>query len=226
MSHNVREHLRLGNEEYDDAIRRFIPGYARMLSVAAEQVASVRPALVLDLGAGTGALSQALLEQPDVGAVELLDIDPEMTDQAKARLHGFGDRVSFALRSYEEPLRSADAIAASLSLHHIPTIAAKSSLFARAFASLRQGGVLVNADVNMPIDRAERDRLYRYWADHLVANGITEDRAWQFFDEWAEEDTYLPLEEELAELRRVGFDAECVWSDGPIGVVAARKPSD
>ena len=50
MSHNVREHLRLGNEEYDDAIRRFIPGYARMLSVAAEQVASVRPALVLDLG--------------------------------------------------------------------------------------------------------------------------------------------------------------------------------
>jgi len=82
----------------------------------------------------------------------------------------------------------------------------------------------VNADANMPTDSADRDRLYHYWADHLVASGIPADRAWQHFEEWAEEDTYLPLGAELAELARIGFEAECIWRDGPMGVVVARKP--
>ena len=78
----------------------------------------------------------------------------------------------------------------------------------------------------MPTGGDERERLYRVWADHLVANGIEEDRAWAHFDEWAREDTYLPLDDELGALRSIGFDAERVWSCGPIGVVVARKPAE
>ena len=223
MSHNVRKHLRLGNDAYDEAIRRFIPGYEAMLAAAAEAVAAVEPELVQDLGAGTGALSEALLERRGIGTVELLDVDSEMMGQGQQRLRRFGDRVRFTLRSYDEPFSSCDAFAASLSLHHIATIEAKSAFFARVFAALRPGGILVNADVNMPIDHAERDRLYRYWAKHLVASGIAEDRAWQYFEEWSDEDTYLPMEVELAELLRIGFEAECVWQDGPVGVLVAKK---
>ena len=149
MSHNVRKHLRLGNDAYDEAIRRFIPGYEAMLAAAAEAVAAVEPELVQDLGAGTGALSEALLERRGIGTVELLDVDSEMMGQGQQRLRRFGDRVRFTLRSYDEPFSSCDAFAASLSLHHIGTMEAKSALFARVFAALRPGGVLVNADVNM-----------------------------------------------------------------------------
>ena len=223
MSHSVRKHLRLGSDAYDEAIRRFIPGYEAMLAVAADAVAAAQPKLVLDLGAGTGALSEALLERRGIGTVELLDVDPEMMGQSRQRLGRFGDRVRFTLRSYDEPLSASDAFAASLSLHHIPTIEAKSAFYARVFGALSLGGVFVNADANMPVDAAERDRLYRYWADHLVASGIAEDRAWQYFEEWSEEDTYLPMEAELAELESIGFEAGCVWRDGPIGVVVAKK---
>ncbi len=48
-------------------------------------------------------------------------------------------------------------------------------------------------------------------------------RSAQHFEEWAEEDTYLPLDAELAALREIGFEAERVWNDGPVGVVVARK---
>ena len=99
------------------------------------------------------------------------------------------------------------------------------ALYARAFEALRPGGVLVNADANMSADAAERERLYRHWVDHFVASGIAEERAWQHLEEWAEEDTYLPLDAELAEWARIGFEVECVWSDGPIGVVVAAKRS-
>jgi SAM-dependent methyltransferase len=153
-----------------------------------------------------------------------LDVDPEMLAHARVRLEGFGHRVRFTLRSYDEPLEPAGAFAASLSLHHVPTLEAKSTLFARAFEALRPGGVLVNADANMPTDPTEHKRLYRHWADDQIANGIPEETAYENFAVWAEEDTYLPLEDELAALDMIGFDARCVWTDGPIGVVVARKP--
>lgn len=224
MSHSVRRHLHLEIDAYDETIRRFIPAYETMLAVAADAVAAVGPDLVVDLGSGTGALSEVLLGRPRVGVVELLDVDSEMMDQARRRLRPFGERVRFTLRSYDEPFQPCDAFAASLSLHHVATLEAKSALYSRVFEALRPGGVFVNADANMPTDRTERDRLFRYWADHLVASGISEDRAWRHFDEWAEEDTYLPLDAELEALAQLGFEADRVWSDGPIGVVVAKRP--
>ncbi len=226
--HSVRRHLRLEIADYDATIRRWIPGYDTMLSVAAAAVAAVAPARVLDLGAGTGALSQAILSQaefisPGAPRVELVDIDPQMLAQARVRLESNGDRVRFHLRSFAEPLEPADAVAASLALHHIPTLEARSALFGRVFAALPPGGVFVNADVRMPAAPEQRARLFRYWADHQVAHGIAEDDAWRHFREWADEDVYLPLDDELAALASIGFDATQVWSAGPIGVVVARR---
>ena len=77
----------------------------------------------------------------------------------------------------------------------------------------------------MPADLDEAQPLYGFWAEHQVANGISEDQAWANFDVWAGEDTYLPLVDELSALRAVGFEAARVWNEGPVGVVVARKPS-
>jgi tRNA (cmo5U34)-methyltransferase len=224
MSHSVRRHLRLEIESYDEAIRRFIPGYEAMLARAADAVAAIEPKLVVDLGAGTGALSEVLLARSEVGRVALLDVDPEMLARARGRLAAHGARAVFTLGSYDEPLPACDAITASLALHHIPPVREKAALFRRAFDALRPGGVFVNADANMPAHEDEREALYRFWADHLVRSGIEERRAWQHFEEWADEDTYLPLEAELEALGEAGFAATCEWRLGPMSVVVARRP--
>ena len=59
MSHSVRSHLRIETGAYDEVIRTFLPEYDEMLSLAARAVAETEPNHVLDLGAGTGALSLA-----------------------------------------------------------------------------------------------------------------------------------------------------------------------
>ena len=224
MDHSVRSHLRLDIDAYDETIRRFIPGYEEGLRRAAGEIAHVRPSLVLDLGAGTGALSEAILKHEDVGVLEAIDVDVEMLEHARVRLRRFGARARFRKHSFEDPLPECDAVAASLALHHVPTMERKCALYERICKALRPGGVFVTVDVTMSADPAVRERCYRIWAAHLVSCGIEERRAYEHFDEWSGEDTYFPLEDELDALGEAGFRAECSWQDLPNTLLVGRKP--
>ena len=221
-THSVRRHLRLEIDAYDETIRRFIPGYEEMLRLAAATLAPLRPELVIDLGAGTGALSEAILEHGHAAAVELIDVDDEMLAQARTRLARFGDRVRVRKQSFRDPLPPCDCIAASLALHHVPTLGEKQAVYANIREALRPGGIFVNADAVVPADEAGRDAAYGAWADHMVACGIERERAFAHFAEWAEEDTYFPLEAELAAMRAAGLDARCVWLSNSMAVVAGQ----
>ena len=164
MSHSVRSHLRLEIDAYDDAIRKFIPGYEEGLTRAANEIAGARPTLVLDLGTGTGALAEAILEHECVGAVEAMDIDPEMLAQARIRLKRFGTCARFRRCSFDAPLPKCDAVASSLALHHVPTMGRKLTLYKRIYRALRPSGVFVNADVAISSNPVGRQRSYRLWA--------------------------------------------------------------
>ena len=225
MSHSVRRHLRVEIEAYDRSIRAFIPAYEEMLERTARAVAESRPRRVIDLGAGTGALAEAVLRRCERATVELIDADAEMLDQARERLAAFASRATYSVRPFQGPLPSCDAAVASLALHHVPTLAEKREIFGAIHAALPPGGVFVNADATMPADPAARRADYESWAAHLVSCGIEERQAWRHFEEWSGEDTYFPLEEELAALEEAGFDAVCLWRAVPQAVVrAVRRP--
>ena len=225
MSHSVRRHLRVEIEAYDRSIRAFIPAYEEMLERAVRAVAEARPRRVIDLGAGTGALAEAVLRQCEGAHVELIDADAEMLDQARERLSPFSSRVTYSVRAFQGPLPPCDAVVASLALHHVPTLVGKREIFGAIHAALPPGGVFVNADATMPADPAARQADYETWAAHLVSCGIEEQQAWRHFEEWSGEDTYFPLEEELAALEEAGFDAVCLWRAVPQAVVrAVRRP--
>ena len=223
MSHSVRKHLKLDIEAYDGTIRRFIPGYEEMIATAADSVASVSPTHVLDLGGGTGALAAAVLERTTDTVVEVIDVDEEMLSRARIRLVECKDRAQFTPRDFFAALPACDAVMASLALHHVSTLDAKTELFTRIHECLAPGGILVNADVTMPAAEPQRSAAYQAWADHLMANRITRADAKAHFERWADEDTYFSLEEELAALSNAGFEAECVWQQGVSTVVVGTK---
>jgi SAM-dependent methyltransferase len=222
VSHSVRRHLHVEIEEYDAQIRRFIPGYEEMIATAAARALSGAPGRVLDIGSGTGALAAAVLGRSEGVTVELLDVDPEMLDQARVRLEPFGGRAVFTVGSFLDPLPRADAMMASLSLHHIPTLEEKAAMYARIGEALPSGGIFVNADATLPTADPERADTWRHWADHMVAHGIAEEDAWRHFESWSEEDTYFPLEDELRAMREAGLAAECVWREGISTVTVGR----
>ncbi len=222
-THSVRSHLRLEIDSYDDTIRKFIPGYEVGLTYAAELVASRCPDLVLDLGAGTGALSEAILKRLPGGRLHAIDLDAEMLDKARLRLQAFAPCVSFSHRSFLDPLPACDAVTASLALHHLPTPDEKLALYRHIYAALRPAGLMVNVDVTMSAEADTRRASFERWADHLVANGISRARAFEHFHEWSQEDTYLPLDVELDLMSQAGFRAECLWQQAPNCILVGYK---
>lgn len=227
MSHSVARHLRIEIASYDRMVREFIPDYDAMLTQAADAVAArVTGGLVLDLGAGTGALSERLLERGGDRLVELVDVDQAMLDQARLRLARFGDRVRVRSASFDDPLPPCDAVMASLALHHVPDLAAKAALYRRIAAALRPGGVLVNADATMPDDPAETRARFETWAAHMARAGIDREQAFRHFAEWAGEDHYFPLERELEAMAAAGLRTRVAWTSVPTAVMVGEKPAE
>lgn len=224
MTHSVSQHLRIDVDQYDATIQRFIPRYADMVDRATDEVAARRPERVIDLGAGTGALAARLLAKTDATVVELWDVDDTMLEVARGRLARFGDRARFVHGSFDDPFPAADAFMASLALHHVRDMAVKAALYRRIATALRPGGILVNADATVTAEAPAQAAIWRGWADHMVANGIEERRAWEHFAEWAGEDRYFPLETELPALRAAGLEPVVAWQAGPLAVTVSTKP--
>jgi tRNA (cmo5U34)-methyltransferase len=229
MSHSVERHLAVAPAQFDAEIRRFVPGYELMLQELVGAVAEHLPradARVLDLGAGTGALTQRLLERFEGLCVVLLDADPAMLDQARQRLAAHRQRVELVEGSFSEDgaLPRCDLAVASLALHHLHRPQAKQAAYRAILEALPAGGVLVNGDVAIPGARALAEPLVRRWAAHLVTHGDSLEQAYARFASWAAEDTYLGLEQELDLLRAAGFaQVEVRWRAGPLAVLLARK---
>jgi tRNA (cmo5U34)-methyltransferase len=101
---------------------------------------------VLDLGGGTGALSCAVLDGLPGVRVTVLDVDRDMLGEARQRLTRFGDRVSFLEGSFLDPLAAADAVVASLALHHVHDLQSKTGLYRAIRDALSPGGVLLSLD--------------------------------------------------------------------------------
>ena len=226
MAHSVKRHLDVDADAYDVAIRRFIPHYDDMLATGVEVLAALAPpdAHVLDLGGGTGALSGAVLAGLPEARVTVLDVDGAMLDEARRRLAPFGDRVAFRAGSFFDPLPAADAVVASLALHHVHDLDAKADLYRAIHATLSAGGVFVNLDAAITEGPRLNALVLERWAAGMAEHGIAEDEARGHFAAWADEDRYFPLDAELDALRSAGFaEVECFWRRGASAVCCALR---
>jgi tRNA (cmo5U34)-methyltransferase len=224
VAHSVKRHLDVDADAYDVEIRRFIPDYDDMLATGVELLAALAApaAHVLDLGGGTGALSAAVLAGLPEARVTVLDVDRAMLDEARRRLAGFGDRVEFREASFLDPLPGADAVMASLALHHVHDLDAKTDLYRAIHAALAPGGVFVNLDATVTEGPRLNALVFKRWAARMAEHGITAAEARGHFTAWADEDRYFPLDEELAALRRAGFaEVECFWRSGASAICCA-----
>jgi len=226
MTHSVKRHLDVDANAYDVEIRRIIPHYDDMLATGVELLAALAPgsAHVLDLGGGTGALSAAVLGGLPGARVTVLDVDRAMLDEARRRLAPFGARVEFREGSFLGPLPAADAVVASLALHHVHDLVAKTDLYRAVHDALPPGGVFLNLDAAISEGPRLNALTFDRWAALMAEHGIDDAEARRRFVAWAGDDRYFPLDLELAALRRAGFaEVECLWRRSGTAICCALR---
>jgi len=167
---------------------------------------------VLDLGAGAGALSRAILERYPRSTAILADFSDQMMGAGARDLQPFADRyryVTFDMSGSAWPAdipRALDAIVSSLFVHHLPD-ERKRSLFAEIFERLVPGGWSLHYD---PVTAADKD-VEATWqrVGELGNPEMTRKRLHPTHEEharWQNHIRYMiPLDRLLGFLRTAGF---------------------
>jgi tRNA (cmo5U34)-methyltransferase len=191
--------------QYDAPRLRLVPDFDRFYGTAVDLVTELgQPtARILDLGAGTGLLSEAILRALPAAQLTLLDADADMLFLARQRL---GNKAIYIIADIADPLPRGpfDAIVSALAIHHLSDDS-KQNLFRGILTRLRPGGLFVNAEqVIGPTEWHTR----HYAAAHERASRAlgTDDAEWQAALRRMTHDRCSTVEEQLAWLRAAGFE--------------------
>jgi tRNA (cmo5U34)-methyltransferase len=227
-----RQWTEAASERFADLANVFVPARAEQI----ETICALIPAAlddvfnVVELGAGEGALSQAVLERFPHCRYLALDGSEVMRNRLKLRFAGLDRHVDVRHFLLEDqawrhglpsPLR---CVLASLVVHHLPG-EGKRRLFADLAARLEPDGALILADlVEPPAPQAAR-LFAAQWDDTARRQSLEEkgsleafelfqrDR-WNFFADPAPDpyDQPSPLVDQLIWLREAGFTrVDCFW---------------
>ena len=223
---SVASHLGMSPAAYDRRIRGLIPYYNELIAEAARALGAARRPIrrITDLGIGTGTLTRACLRVAPDARVTGIELDASMSAMAKQRLGRLSACVRMVHGSFlDVTLPASDAIVATYSLHHIKSRRDKGAFYRRCAFALRPGGVLVSGDCFPPASPELWARDIDEWIAHLARTFGTRARARRAFESWRDEDTYVPLAEELRLLRAAGFRIDVPWRRSPFAVVTAVK---
>jgi tRNA (cmo5U34)-methyltransferase len=173
----------------------------------------------LDLGAGTGAASRAVLSEFPRATAILADFSKEMMAEGASSLAAFAGRyryVEFDMLSSEWPAEvpvPLDAVVSALSIHHLPD-ARKRTIFAEIRERLKPNGWYINYDPVRAPD-ASIEAVWERVNDVYDPDGPNK-RAHRTLQEQARYENHvrymIPLAPQLEWLRDAGFtNVDVFW---------------
>ena len=174
---------------------------------------------VVDVGSGPGDFLALALERCPAASGLWTDLSPAMETLAKTRLHGFADRVQFALTDLAQlhrvvPRGSADLIVSSRVTHHLDG-AALAAFYRETAVALRPGGWVANLD-HVMIDEPWATRLGQARNEFAAPNRSSH-----------RHDHPLPtVEQHLEALTAAGFnDLDVPWRAFWSVLILAKSPT-
>ncbi len=195
----------------------------------------------VDVAAGAGWLSGAILERYPRSRALLLDGSATMLEQARRNLASFDDRLELRQFRLEDegwiaalptPVR---CVASSLAIHHLDD-AGKRDLYRNLLPALEPGGALLIADLIQPASDVSRRLAARAWdaevrrqslelTGALDAWELFDGDDWNIFDHPDAMDMPSAIVDHLAWLREAGYDgADVFWAYAGHAVYGAFRP--
>jgi putative AdoMet-dependent methyltransferase len=201
--------------DYDDDVRNeadpIRTGYRDVLRWVVQQAQITSTSRVLELGSGTGNLSELIASCAELVSV---DLSENMEAIATCRVRHLGNRRFIKadfLEVFGQELGKFDAVISTYAVHHL-TDQEKLRLFALVCDHLLPGGAAVFGDLMVQNSSEKEEKIQQYLTngDQATAQAISEEFFWL-------------LDIAIADLKRLGFNVKAErFSDLSYGVIARK----
>ncbi|MBI4180172.1 class I SAM-dependent methyltransferase [bacterium] len=214
-SEKVRGHFRKWAKDYDAPDReKIIPGFDDFYQTVVRMIHPRKNARlhILELGPGTGILTERVLSAFPRARLTGIDLTDEMLRQAEKRLNRYRMRCvlrqgDFDTTAFDGPY---DAVISSLAIHHLPP-AGKRRLYKKIQRCLKSGGAFINADMVKSESAFIQKRYLALWENFMRSGGVSEDYIRRRFRGARKVDIYDTLTDQLLWLRHAGFKSVDVF---------------
>lgn len=226
-SNRVAKHFAQRWDHYDLQIRAVVPFYDEMLStvIAISKHTVANPINVLEIGVGTGYLTQLVAAAFPQAKITGMDIVQDFLRIAEERLSGYGARIRLKhvdITEFEF-VEKYDLVITSLVFHHLKD-KVKIRLYSDICRSMKGGGCLINADFVDSASRYYGQIFDRLRIELMRRAGCSEHEIQEKYIEHRNLEIPVPLEVQLAWLRDAGFtDVECYWKYLNLAAFGGRK---
>ncbi len=214
------------SREYTGLISKCVPRYGELLfNMFCYLPPDLRPERILDLGCGTGNLTEQIrLQFPDA-EITAVDISAEILKECRSRFTG-DQRIAYVQADFRnlpfEP-GSFDLVMSSIAIHHIED-PDKSTLYRRLHTLLKPGGIFVFADQTRGITDDIYAKHMERWKEAAFRLGSTQENWDMWMAHQQAHDHHTPVVWHLDELRESGFQqVDVLWKNIMWLVAWARK---
>lgn len=205
---NVEDFYDQLSSKYSDLIKKCVPRYDELLNTMFLYLEpDFKPLRILDLGCGTGNLTQKILEYFPDAQIDALDLSEDILEESRKR---FGNKSNMNylqadFKSMNLPLGNYDLVMSSIAIHHVED-PFKLKLYKEVYQSLKKGGLFIFADQTRGITDEIYFKNIECWKAEALKLGSTEENWNMWMEHQDAHDFHSPVGWHLENLKKAGFN--------------------
>ena len=214
------------SSKYSELIVKCVPRYPELIYNMFQYIPEkFSPKRILDLGCGTGNLTDQIFKKYPEAEIDALDISEEILNESRRRFNHTPNirYIQADFKSLHLPPGSYDLVMSSIAIHHIEDTE-KIKLYKEVFQALSPGGIFIFADQT----RGITDEIYKKniscWKEEAMKLGSTLENWDMWMAHQDAHDFHTPVNWHFQELEKSGFkETDLLWKYLMWAVVWARK---
>jgi len=195
------------SKSYTDSIQRCVPRYNEMLKSLFQYInPAFLPKNILELGCGTGNLTQLISLKYPNAKITGVDISTECINECKSRISS--SNIEYIKSDFKEiafPENSFDLVLSSISIHHIKD-ADKEELFNKLYRFQTANGILSFCDQF----KGETEFIYQKhiesWKYYALEQGATNDEWDMWMKHQQDHDYHSTISKHLDWIKNAGYN--------------------
>jgi tRNA (cmo5U34)-methyltransferase len=194
------------SKSYTDSIKRCVPEYEEMLkSLFIYLNPAFNPKTILELGCGTGNLTQLVHKRYPTAAITAVDISAECINECKSKIASTNiEYVKCDFKEIDFPQNSFDLVISSISIHHLKDVD-KEILFRKLFNYQTPSGVLSFCDQFSGANDFIYQMHIENWKSFVLKQGVSLDEWEMWMKHQNDHDYHSTLENHLQWIKNAGY---------------------